>query len=323
MPPARRRDGNELDAGASPRCRPSTNGHVEPLRRSVTRPGKLVLARRSRTALSSSVQVTSVRAHRCVPIRTSELQSNVRGRCWATNRLSVRQSGPRRGDTRLEQTRCRANERLQHRSATPAKRGSSRFADTRRSRSPHRWIQAQVRRVRPDVLHEKHQVEIVGGDRLELGHEVQVEGSGFVGLRVHSSRSMSLRSPGSSRAGRWLIASHAARASASSSNRSRSARTRRAASTAWATTNSVRSVSVTAVARSIRSRSSGVVRSSSRRLRRRVSIVRHRGLPDDGVRPMDAHGATSQPTSTESARGRSGRCSTRSPLSAFAIDSTV
>lgn len=214
------------------------------------------------------------------------------------------------------------NERLQHRSATPAKRGSSRFADTRRSRSPHRWIQAQVRRVRPDVLHEKHQVEIVGGDRLELGHEVQVEGSGFVGLRVHSSRSMSLRSPGSSRAGRWLIASHAARASASSSNRSRSARTRRAASTAWATTNSVRSVSVTAVARSIRSRSSGVVRSSSRRLRRRVSIVRHRGLPDDGVRPMYAHGSTSQPTSTESARGRSGRCSTRSPLSAFAIDST-
>ncbi len=36
-----------------------------------------------------------------------------------------------------------------------------------------------------DVLHEENEVEVVGGARLELGHHVQVEGSGTSGLGVH------------------------------------------------------------------------------------------------------------------------------------------
>ena len=58
--------------------------------------------------------------------------------------------------------------------------------------------------------------------------------------------------------------SHSASASASNSNTVLSASTRRAASTALVTTNVVRSVPAAAAARSIRSLSSGVARSSKR-----------------------------------------------------------
>jgi PAS domain S-box-containing protein len=127
----------------------------------------------------------------------------------------------------------------------------------------------------------------------ETGHVVvlraQLRRSVRPGHSVNGERRcISRRRPGISRAGRALIASHSSRAVAFSSKWSRSASTRRAASQAWVTTKSVRSVPVAATARSISSRSSGVVRRSMRRLRR-LDCVSIYSTPDQrctsSVRP--------------------------------------
>jgi hypothetical protein len=91
---------------------------------------------------------------------------------------------------------------------------------------------------------------------------------------VHSStkgdgRSISDRKPPRSRAGRRLAASHERNAAPSSSKTVRSASTRCAATLRLDTTKSVRSVSDAATARLMSSRSSTVVRTSSRSLRLR------------------------------------------------------
>ena len=97
--------------------------------------------------------------------------------------------------------------------------------------------------------------------------------------RGHSAkgdgRCISRRRPARSLAERRLMRSHSAAASGERLNRVRSARTWRAASVRCITTNDVTSVPDASAARSMSSRSSSVVRTSSRRLRVRVPMAGH------------------------------------------------
>ncbi len=87
------------------------------------------------------------------------------------------------------------------------------------------------------------------------------------------ARFISLRSPGRSRDWRLLMASQTLATLGDMMNSVRSASTRRAAVVTLLTTNAVRSVPTAATARSMRARSSGVVLTSKRSLRRRFATV--------------------------------------------------
>ena len=120
--------------------------------------------------------------------------------------------------------------------------------------------------------------------------EIVMAIKGFRGPVTHSTngegRSINLRTPGSSRAGRALIVSHSVSALADSTNRSRSASIRSAAAVRLASANSVRVLPDSFTARSISSRAAGVVRSSIRSLRVRVVIA---PVVSRNVRPVYGH----------------------------------
>lgn len=107
--------------------------------------------------------------------------------------------------------------------------------------------------------------ELVGGaERLRrpVAHSTNGEGRA-----INSCR------PGSSRAGRELIASHSATARSESVKRYRSAMTRCAASTRLDSAKSVRLLPEACTARSTKRRVSGVVRNSIRSSRARVMAI--------------------------------------------------
>jgi len=95
----------------------------------------------------------------------------------------------------------------------------------------------------------------------------------FGGVSVNGEgRSISFRSPGSSRTGRLLMSSHAASWSSSKTNTDRSARIRRAASVPLASMNPVTDLLASAAARSNNAFSSDVARSSMRSSRLRFVV---------------------------------------------------
>ena len=108
---------------------------------------------------------------------------------------------------------------------------------------------------------------------------------------------MRLRNPARSRGGRSFTASQMARLSTSSSNSVRSASTRRAATVRLLITKLVRSVSAAATARSIKARSSGVVRTSMRSLRVRFGAAVTSGA-FLRVRPLYGRCCSCQPSQT-------------------------
>lgn len=115
--------------------------------------------------------------------------------------------------------------------------------------------------------------------------------AGSVSGAVHSSngegRCINFLSPGRSRAGRRLISSQACCASGPNVNSDLSASTRRAATVRFVTTKLVRFIPDAATARSINARSSGVVRTSRRRLRSRSGRAVMSISPS--VRPVFVH----------------------------------
>ena len=104
---------------------------------------------------------------------------------------------------------------------------------------------------------------------MAAGQEYRWQVGGSHSLMNGDGRCISSRRPGRSRAGRWLIASHASTASGDSTNSVRSASTWRAAVVTLLRTNAVTLVPAAATARSISARSSGVALTSMCAVERR------------------------------------------------------